>query len=54
MFCIRHYNAGLLLMTYLIVAKTPKTNEIGSAVVSRFFACGVLVLYITQDKVIAS
>ena len=41
-------------MTYSIVAKIPETNEIGIAVASRFFACGSLVPYITQDTVIAS
>ena len=41
-------------MTYSIVAKIPETNEIGIAVASRFFACGSLVPYITQDIVVAS
>ena len=41
-------------MTYSIVAKIPETNEVGIAVASRFFACGALVPYITQDTVIAS
>ncbi len=41
-------------MTYSIVAKIPETNEIGIAVASRFFACGSLVPYMTQDIVIAS
>ena len=41
-------------MTYSIVAKIPETNEIGIAVASRFFACGALVPYITQNTVIAS
>ena len=41
-------------MTYSIVAKIPETNEVGIAVASRFFACGALVHYITQDTVIAS
>ena len=41
-------------MTYSIVAKLPETNQIGIAVASRFFACGALVPYITQDTVVAS
>ncbi len=41
-------------MTYSIVAKIPEKNEIGIAVASRFFACGSLVPYITQDTVMAS
>lgn len=53
-FSVRHYNAGQLIMTYSIVAKIPETTEIGIAVASRFFACGALVPYITQDTVIAS
>ena len=51
---IKHYNNGHLLMTYSIVAKIPDSNETGIAVASRFFACGALVPYITQDTVIAS
>ena len=52
-FSISHYNDGQLLMTYSIVAKISETNEVGIVVASRFFACGALVQYITQDTVIA-
>jgi uncharacterized Ntn-hydrolase superfamily protein len=41
-------------MTYLIIAQDPRTGEIGIAVASRFFACGVLVPWISETAAVAS
>lgn len=41
-------------MTYSIVAKDPKTAEIGIAVASRFFACGVQVPWVSAKAAVAS
>ena len=41
-------------MTYSIIAQDPRTGEIGIAVASRFFACGVLVPWISETAAVAS
>lgn len=41
-------------MTYSIVARSPETGEIGIAVASRFFACGVQVPWVSATAAIAS
>lgn len=42
------------LVTYSIVAKDAKTGEIGIAVASRFFACGVQVPWLSATAAVAS
>ena len=54
LFPVKQYREGKLLINYSIVAKRQETNQIGIAVASKFFVCGVLVPYITQDAVVAS
>lgn len=41
-------------MTYSIVARNPETGEIGIAVASRFFACGVQVPRVSATAAVAS
>lgn len=41
-------------MTYSIVARDPMTGEIGIAVASRFFACGVQVPWLSATAAVAS
>ncbi len=41
-------------MTYSIVARDPKTGEIGITVASRFFACGVQVPWVSAKAAVAS
>ncbi len=41
-------------MTYSIVARHPDTGEIGIAVASRFFACGVQVPWVSASAAVAS
>ncbi|MAR50291.1 MAG: pilus assembly protein [Rhodobacteraceae bacterium] len=41
-------------MTYSIVAKDGETSAIGIAVASRFFACGAMVPFVSQNAAVAS
>lgn len=44
----------LIPMTYSIVAREPKSGQIGIAVASRFFACGVQVPWVSATAAVAT